>query len=218
MRQLAPSRVAHRPILLEGHGESATWLALPSTGCVHPPQPGWGERTYAWAVELDLRLLKHMHPRLPKVVVDAFAHSAAIALAKYHAPPTTQLMASIDGMDTAARMTWVDAAPDDAEQLDRIRVTEGGAEAVALALVSVSRGWACARRLQRGESADWLLKDRDSQLIALEVSGIDGMPQAWRLAEKLRQAGRATITPLNSACVVAFEPPSAELVVAQDDA
>jgi hypothetical protein len=75
--------------------------------------------------------------------------------------------------------------------LDANRVTELGAEAVALALVHETQGWIARRRLQRGDSADWLLEDESGKLVALEVSGtVVGDAQA-RLAEKLLQGNRS---------------------------
>lgn len=100
------------------------------------------------------------------------------------------------------------------EQRDHHRVTEDGAEALALALVNIVRGWVVRRRLQRGEFADWLLQAPGDLLVALEVSGIDGTPDHRRLEEKLRQVKRAKVGDHQSACVVAFGPPAASLVTA----
>ena len=68
------------------------------------------------------------------------------------------------------------------------------------------------RRLQRGEHADWLLKDPSDRLVALEVSGIDGFRDAGRLDEKVKQVCRVTFVSVRSACVVAFEPPAVDLI------
>ena len=80
------------------------------------------------------------------------------------------------------------------EQHDHNRVTEDGAEAVALALAHRDRGWRVVRRLQREEHADWLLEETregERRVVALEVSGVDRGGISARLAEKLAQVSLA---------------------------
>lgn len=59
------------------------------------------------------------------------------------------------------------------DQHDHNRITEDGAEAVALALAHRHRAWRIIRRMQRGGRADWLLEDAGGGTVALEV-----MPRA----------------------------------------
>jgi len=87
------------------------------------------------------------------------------------------------------------------------------AEAVALALVHIALGWVVRRRLQRGESADWLLKDPLARLVALEVSGVDEHEDPHRLRKKLNQVRRATVARQKAACVVELLAPRAALAL-----
>jgi len=92
------------------------------------------------------------------------------------------------------------------EVFDRHRVTEDGAEAVALAYTHARDGWVVKRRLQRGESADWLLR-RETGWLALEVSGTDAGDAAVRLEAKKQQVGLCTLPVERLAVVVAFNAP-----------
>lgn len=161
-------------------------------------------------MDLDLRLLKQMHPLLPATTAVEYSHRAAIALRRRRHDPGTGLAVTCDGHDHAAVLTWDPAPASAGAQLDWNRITEDGAEAVALAIAHVVQQWVVRRRLQRGESADWLLTDPDDRLVALEVSGINGPPFATRLNQKIAQVAKARF-PVRSACVVAFGPPAAEL-------
>jgi hypothetical protein len=94
------------------------------------------------------------------------------------------------------------------EVLDGNRITEDGAEGVALAYAHSTAGWVVKRRFQRSEGADWLLRNQ-GRWLALEVSGtIAGDPFA-RLADKRQQVARCTL-PADErlAIVVAFDRPS----------
>ena len=127
------------------------------------------------------------------------------------------MTAKFDESEDVAILTWVEADPSDAVQLDHHRVTEDAAEAVSLALVSVAHGWTIRRRLARGEAADWLLRDASGRLIALEVSGIDRGAMARRIHVKLEQAARAIAAPHCYASVVELATPRAALAsVGQD--
>ncbi len=160
-------------------------------------------------------MLGNMHPLLPVTTTAEYTLRAALALERSHHQPMVRLNVSGGGpqADLAAVLDW-DCANDRSatiEQLDRHRVTEDGAEAVALALVSVSHGWSIRRRLQRGEAADWLLIDSNAALIALEISGIDGAPDARRLSAKLEQVRNAKGVTERFACVASFGPPAVSL-------
>lgn len=151
--------------------------------------------------------MKQMHPLLPATTAAEYAHRAGLALqSRGHAPGLDCTLVN-EGDETTTVLEWDMADGVAGQQLDRIRVTEDGAEAVALVLAHVARQWVVRRRLQRGEFADWLLSDATGDLVALEVSGIDGAPDARRLEEKLGQVTQVTICVLRSACVVAFGPP-----------
>jgi hypothetical protein len=80
-------------------------------------------------------------------------------------------------------LSWPNADVGKIEQHDHNRVTEDGAEAVALALAHRHLAWRIIRRMQRGGSADWLLEDARGETVALEVSGVDRGSIATRLSE-----------------------------------
>jgi hypothetical protein len=159
--------------------------------------------------------LKKMHPLLPAATAIEYGHRAAVGLERHRHESGVTLAAVIETEAREGRLYWTGSFSRDAEQLDTLRVTEDAAEAVALALVHVARGWAVRRRLQRGEAADWLLQDSDSRLVALEVSGIDTGDVADRLRLKLGQARRATLVNRRAACVVELATPHATLAITE---
>jgi hypothetical protein len=120
----------------------------------------------------------------------------------------------IENVAHEATLQWVGSPSGAVEQLDRRRITEDAAEAVALALVYVARGWIVRRRLRRGESADWLLQDPETRLVALEISGIDEGNGSDRLRIKLEQVRRASCANQRTACVVELSAPRATLATA----
>lgn len=150
-----------------------------------------------------------MHPRLLASTAVDLAHKAAVGLARHGHQPGATLTTLIEREMGRASLHWVSAPPRDAEQLDRNRVTEDGAEAIALALVHEAQGWVVRRRLQRGDFADWLLEDSEDRLVALEVSGIGDGVDPGRLRDKLEQVGRSTVASHKAACVVELAPPRA---------
>ncbi len=156
-----------------------------------------------------------MHPRLPATTAAEYAFRGSMALQRRHEGGNCDLDVTFyDGTPRSmAQLAWEAVSSEDLLQLDSIRITEDGAEAIALALVNVARGWRVRRRLQRGESADWLLDGEpvDNSLVALEVSGIDGLPDLRRLAEKVQQVTKVTLCPYRCACVIAFAPPAASV-------
>ncbi|MCC6877378.1 MAG: hypothetical protein IT378_23940 [Sandaracinaceae bacterium] len=96
--------------------------------------------------------------------------------------------------------------------LDFDRVTELGAEAVALALVHETRGWTVARRMQKTEHADWLMSDpATNRKVAFEISGTATSSLTSRVTEKLRQVAECFV-PRRTVCVVRFQEPRARLV------
>lgn len=158
--------------------------------------------------------LKSMHPLLPDSTAAEYGHRAAVGLERHNHLPGVSLATLIETESPQANLHWVRPLSGDIEQLDRHRITEDAAEAVALGLVHVARGWVVRRRLQRGEFADWLLQDPEARLVALEVSGIGEGEDSDRLPIKLEQVRRATIADRRAACVVELEAPRAKLAVA----
>jgi hypothetical protein len=165
-------------------------------------------------MEIDLAKLRAMHPRLPEDLVLLMTTRAALGLQRNgHASPVAIHLdlepAAIRGM-----LGWPGADLAMLDQHDHNRVTEDGAEAVALSLAHRQRGWRVVRRLQREEHADWLLEETtegERQVVALEVSGVDLGTVASRLAEKLAQVARAEDVDQRWAGVVGFEKPTAAL-------
>lgn len=158
--------------------------------------------------------LKSMHPLLPASSAAEYGYRAAIGLERHHHEPGIAMATLIGSEASSASLHWEVSLPGGADQLDRQRVTEDAAEAVALALVHVALGWVVRRRLQRGESADWLLQDSEARLVALEVSGIGEGQDSDRLRIKLNQVRRATVAKQRAACVVELPAPCATLATA----
>lgn len=160
-------------------------------------------------VELDLMALKQMHPLLPAATAVEYGHRAGIGLERQGHVPGVVLDARIEREARDATLQWASPLSDDAEQLDHHRITEDSAEAIALALVHGARRWVLRRRLQRGESADWLLQDPEARLVALEVSGIAEGKDPGRLRKKLEQVAQAKVASQRVACVVELPAPRA---------
>lgn len=165
-------------------------------------------------MRLDLMRLKSMHPLLPASTAAEYGYRAAVGLERHQHQPGVEMATLIDSEARRAALHWVRSAAVGVEQLDRHRVTEDAAEAVALALVHTARGWVARRRLQRGEAADWLLQDAHACLVALEVSGIDKGSDSERLRVKLEQVRRSTVAGQRAACVVELSTPRATVAMA----
>lgn len=162
-------------------------------------------------MKLDLERLKEIHPRLPRSTAAEYAYRAALALQRRHAPGVELALREV-AASACATLHWTERASVGVDQLDRHRVTEDAAEAVALVLVHASRGWVVSRRLQRGEHGDWLLHDpRAGSLVALEVSGTDDGDAETRMTEKMAQVERSSAAEIRAACVVRFREPCAAL-------
>lgn len=162
---------------------------------------------YDQDVKLDLMELKRMHPLLPAVTAAEYAHRAALGLDRSGHEPGVRMETRFDRTEQTAAIHWLRSNPRDANQLDRHRITEDAAEAIALALVYEARGWEVRRRLQRGEHADWLLRSPEAQTVALEVSGIGDGDDPGRLGDKLKQVARAKLAQHRAACVVELPAP-----------
>jgi len=112
-----------------------------------------------------------------------------------------------NGEELEGSIEWAKQNMDFMDMIDSNRVTEDGAEAVAIAYVYSKAGWVAKRRLQKGESADWLMVNNDSCL-ALEVSGTISGDLTSRLSEKMKQVVRCSLPVEKLAVVVRFETPS----------
>jgi hypothetical protein len=159
-------------------------------------------------MDLHLTRLQEMHPVLPLTTALEYEYRAAIGLARHGHTPGVRLAVSHDGQQRQGRLHWRKASPDADLQLDFHRVTEDAAEAVALAVIHVGRGWTIVRRLQHRERGDWLLVDAEQNHIALEVSGVDQIDTAHRrLREKVRQVRQSPTRGTKVACVIELAPP-----------
>lgn len=164
-------------------------------------------------MELDLDQLGVMHPKLQMSgEVELYRRRGALALARFrHAPGVTVGVAN-GPAQTRATIRWT--APleikDALEVVDTNRLTEDGAEAVALAFVHTRSGWTVKRRVQREGFADWLLTgpQHPKMALALEVSGSGVDDAEQRLRSKLAQVSRFGGEPgLRAAVVVSFLEP-----------
>src|SRR4051812_9392374 len=115
-----------------------------------------------------------MHPLLPATTAAEYVHRSAIALQRRrHKPGVDMTLVIEEEANRRAALDWEVTDLAAGLQLDRHRVTEDGAEAVTLVLVSVAQQWTIEKRLQRWQSADWLLTSPGGGRVALEISGID---------------------------------------------
>ncbi len=153
-----------------------------------------------------------MHPLLPATTAAEYGHRAALGLERHDHQPGVRASVQIDSDDRRdAILTCMSSPERELRQLDRHRVTEDAAEAIWLVLVHVARGWVVRRRLQRGESADWLLRDAGDDPVALEMSGMDVPDRGHRMRQKLNQVRGASAADQKAACVTVLATPSAEL-------
>jgi hypothetical protein len=172
-------------------------------------------------VEIDLAQLQSMHPRLPPVLAGLMVERAALALERNHHTPGANASWDWNRVAVNGRFVWPTPDSHAITQHDVHRITEDGAEAVALVLVHRHTRWRVVRRLQREEYADWLLEDYSNgrrELIAFEVSGVDNGSIANRVAEKLAQVSRSKDVDQKWVGVVGFERPNACLCSTLDPA
>ena len=137
--------------------------------------------------------------------MDLFKYGALALQRAGHASPT-QSQIDHNGSRSTAVIEWLSQALTLLETLDSNRVTEDGAEAIALTYANAKAGWVVKRRLQRRESGDWLLHNEGGWL-ALEVSGTTGSDELARLKQKTRQIARCSVPAERLAIVVAFDSP-----------
>lgn len=97
-----------------------------------------------------------MHPRLPTDLALVMVGRAALALERNAHTPGVRLSLDLERVLSSGLLSWPGADLNKIDQHDHNRITEDGAEAVALALVHGHRAWRVIRRMQREEHADWL--------------------------------------------------------------
>src|SRR5580658_8792718 len=117
-----------------------------------------------------------MHARLPTDIAAVMVGRAALALERNGHASGVSVTLDLEQVLSNCLLSWPWADLNKIDQHDHNRITEDGAEAVALALGHLYREWRVIRRMQREEHADWLLEDlREGKrhVIALEVSGVD---------------------------------------------
>lgn len=164
-----------------------------------------------FGVDIDLALLREMHKRLPPEVALAIVVRAGLALEKNGHSPGSHLQVKVERTVTGCGLFWPKVELDEASQHDENRITEDGAEAVALAVAHQLRNWSVVRRMQREEHADWLLEvrgERGREIIAFEISGVDRGDVAARLSQKLAQVTKSAGVDGRWAGVVGFEKPT----------
>lgn len=165
-------------------------------------------------MDVELGRLQEMHTRIPVDLALVMVGRAALALQRNGHAPGVRLSLDLERVLSNGALSWAIADLSSADQHDFNRITEDGAEAVALAVAHRQHAWRVVRRMQREEHADWLLEDvgeSGRQIIALEVSGVDRGSIVGRLAEKLAQVSASTDVDQRWAGVVGFEEPIAAL-------
>ena len=139
----------------------------------------------------------------------------AVALERRHRPGAI-LTGDSNGLELREELRWRQRAPDVVLHEDLNKVTEEGAEAIALAVAALRRSWRVTRRLRSrlAEGADWLLHDpANGSRIILEVGGTDERDVDALLEQKVAQVSRSPFasTSETAACVVRFREPKARL-------
>jgi hypothetical protein len=160
---------------------------------------------------IDLAALVHAHGPTFEPELAHMTRAAALALQRHH-EPGAELTATVDGAEHRLALAW--RPIDEAERVavDEARVTEIGAEAVAIGLAHHVRGWTLRRRMPRRTYADWLVVEAaSSRVVALEIGGMDDGALDAKLAGEVEQVKRCAM-PNRAACVVRFRDVRAKLV------
>lgn len=163
---------------------------------------------------IDLRALASALG-LPEESAMPLAHRAAVALERRHRPGV-HLTGTVQGSAIDEEVQWRARTPHAAIYEDLNRVTEEGAEAIALSLACSHCAWRIERRLQSrlAEGADWLMVDAiTGSEVLLEVGGTDKQGLTDLFTRKIDQARRSPFAAVSTpaACVVGFAKPSAKL-------
>ena len=165
-------------------------------------------------MEIDLTRLHEMHTRLPADLALVMVRRAALALQRNGHVSSVRVSLDLERVAISGQLSWQKVDSSIIDQHDPNRITEDGAEAVALAVAHQHREWRVVRRMQREEYADWLLeelREGKRQIVALEVSGVDRGAITKRLSEKRTQVAKSVDVDQRWAGVVGFEEPTAAL-------
>ena len=165
-------------------------------------------------MDIDLADLREMHPRLPEDLALVMIGRAALSLQRSGHDSPVNVRLDVERAVTRGKLAWPGSDTGFLDQHDSKRLTEDGAEAIALALGHRARGWRIVRRLQQGEHADWLLEEPSAGAglrIGLEVSGVARGSITSRLTEKLEEVARCEDVDQQWAGVVGFQQPVAAL-------
>jgi hypothetical protein len=156
-------------------------------------------------MKLNLSDLCTIHRVLLGHPID-YAKSGGLALQRSGHQSPAKIEISADGENDTAEISWLSQTLGLLEGTDANRITEDGAEAVAITYVNSKSGWVVKRRLQRNEHADWLMGN-GGKWLALEVSGTVGDDLNVRLRKKRRQVALCTLPVERLAVVVQFDEP-----------
>jgi hypothetical protein len=161
-------------------------------------------------MDINLADLREMHPLLPEDLALVMIGRAALSLQRNSHGSPVNIRLDMDRVVTRGKLAWPGSDPGFLDQHDSKRLTEDGAEAIALAHGHRARGWRVVRRMQQGESADWLLegsREGTRQRIALEVSGVARGSITSRLTKRLKQVSQSEDVDQQWAGIVGFEEP-----------
>lgn len=157
-------------------------------------------------MSLRLHELTLIHLKLRGHPAD-LARYAGLALQRSGHRSPTPAEISHNAQKSTDAIEWTNQDLAALNVIDTNRLTEDGAEGIALCYAHSIGGWIVKRRLERGESADWLLQN-GSRYLALEVSGLIKGDCARRLKEKKAQVARCGLPVERLAVVVAFDRPA----------
>ena len=165
---------------------------------------------------IDLEALASM-VGVPEDNATPLVHRAAVALERRHSPGV-HITGTVADAVFDEELHWRPRAPAAATYEDINRVTEEGAEAIALALASSKCAWRVQRRLQArlSEGADWLMTDTLSgATIVLEIGGTDEHDIEALLDRKIAQARRSPFSErgIPAACVIRFREPTVRMQI-----
>jgi hypothetical protein len=169
---------------------------------VTPGDVSWVARN---VMKLSLHELLSVHVALRGHPID-YARSGALALTRAGHVSPIPTETEHDGRSGVAEIEWSGTDTMILGVVDEHRITEDGAEAVALAYAHSVGRWLVKRRIRRGEYADWLLQI-EGRSLALEVSGTTTDDVRGRLQEKKSQVARCTLPATRMAVVVGFRRP-----------